>query len=317
MVIRALHTSGFLDLSSVPADALPHYMSIVLVPNQTRVIDNKYASLVAIQAAINAGLLEITSYGDDPAVDDAIGTAPTEVKTTAVDADKLTIWDSAVNFARKSIAWEKIKESVATVPGTAKTTPIDADVFTIWDSVASFVSKKVTWANIKATIIAATDLLYVTLANRSLPWAVATLPTGGDIVTGRLYRLTATDGMAPVGIYSHDGTGWTCVECTAALAIGNLGATPALSLISGAWYTFVIDQTVTSATIVMSRPGLPAAFSATNAGGDNFLVADITATGRTLKSVGWDTAIVATEGCTGTIVDDGTNLIITAGAFDA
>lgn len=44
---------------------------------------------------------------------------------------------------------------------TAKTTPIDADIFSIFDSVASFITKKVTWANIKATLKTYFDSLYV------------------------------------------------------------------------------------------------------------------------------------------------------------
>ena len=40
------------------------------------------------------------------------------------------------------------------VPATAKTTPVDADVVTLWDSASAFARKKTTWANIKATLLA-------------------------------------------------------------------------------------------------------------------------------------------------------------------
>lgn len=53
--------------------------------------------------------------------------------------------------------------TLQSIPGTAKTTPVDADWFTIWDSVASFAKKYVTWTNIKATLKTYFDTLYVAL----------------------------------------------------------------------------------------------------------------------------------------------------------
>jgi hypothetical protein len=52
----------------------------------------------------------------------------------------------------------------ATEAATAKTTPIDADLFSLFDSAASYVRKKLTWANLKATLKAYTDTLYATAA---------------------------------------------------------------------------------------------------------------------------------------------------------
>lgn len=45
-------------------------------------------------------------------------------------------------------------------PSTAKTTPVDADTFTLWDSASSFVAKKLNFANLKATLRTYFDTLY-------------------------------------------------------------------------------------------------------------------------------------------------------------
>lgn len=55
-------------------------------------------------------------------------------------------------------------ETDALVPVTEKTTPIDADVFTIWNSIASFAKEKVAWANIKATLKTYFDTFYIALS---------------------------------------------------------------------------------------------------------------------------------------------------------
>lgn len=47
-----------------------------------------------------------------------------------------------------------------TAPTVAKTTPVDADLLTLWDSAASFISKKLTWANLKSTLKTYFDTLY-------------------------------------------------------------------------------------------------------------------------------------------------------------
>lgn len=137
------------------------------------------------------------------------------------------------------------------------------------------------------------------------------LPTGGNLVTGQVFHLTAADdtAKAPPGLYVHDGTGWLCLGCLAAYAFGNLGATPSLSMIAGAAYTMVVDQEITSATVALSRPGIPVIFRAANAGGDAVAVPTMTA--RTTKTVGIDAITGALS--TGTIWDDGTYLWITCG----
>jgi hypothetical protein len=54
--------------------------------------------------------------------------------------------------------------TVETVPSTAKTTPVDADHLSIRDSAASDVLKKVTRANVKATLKTYFDTLYLAVA---------------------------------------------------------------------------------------------------------------------------------------------------------
>jgi len=62
MIIRALHTNGYLDVSSVPADNVSRYISMVLSPGESRTVDDSYASLSGITNAVSRGLLEIVSY---------------------------------------------------------------------------------------------------------------------------------------------------------------------------------------------------------------------------------------------------------------
>ncbi|BCG85338.1 hypothetical protein MesoLj113c_14480 [Mesorhizobium sp. 113-3-9] len=52
----------------------------------------------------------------------------------------------------------------ATRPGTAKTTPVDADEVSLFDSAASYVLKRLTWANVKAALKTYFDTLYTSTA---------------------------------------------------------------------------------------------------------------------------------------------------------
>jgi len=84
------------------------------------------------------------------------------------------------------------------------------------------------------------------------------LPTGGNIITGQKFRLTANDAVAFAGPgeYTHDGTGWICTACWGLYPLGNLGAAPTLTLIPGCEYTAVHDQNITTApAITMTRTG--------------------------------------------------------------
>lgn len=55
----------------------------------------------------------------------------------------------------------KIVDAIDVPNDTAKTTPVDADVFTLWDSVDTFLRKKVTRENIKATLMTYFDMVYL------------------------------------------------------------------------------------------------------------------------------------------------------------
>jgi len=101
-------------------------------------------------------------------------------KATPVDADTLTIGDSASSFEAKKVTWANIKSTLKTYFDsiyqailtasnlhtfvdslTAMTTPADADRMIIVDNSASL-AKKITWANIKATLKSYFDSIYAT-----------------------------------------------------------------------------------------------------------------------------------------------------------
>jgi len=219
--------------------------------------------------------------------------AGVDTKATPVDADSISIIDSAASNAPKRLLWSALWTWVqAKLAGAStKATPVDADSIPLVDSAASNAAKRVLWSKIQAGTSA------------------ATLPTGGDIVTGQIVRLTAADGtaLAPPGLYVHDGTGWLCLAYTAAYALGNLGATPSHTLIAGAEYTATVDQEITSWTLTMSRVG-HVGLTLTNAG--TAAVAQPTMAGRTqklLETGAWDGAATALS--LAVVEDDGTYLI--------
>ena len=139
---------------------------------------------------------------------------------------------------------------------------------------------------------------------------LAALPTGGDIVTGQLVRLTAADSTAKAGpgLYMHDGTAWACLQCAEPYAWGNLGATPTTALIAGCDYVFTRDQEITGWTLTLSRPGV-CNWTLTGA----FACADPTCTGRTFgeRETTWSDNIVSAL-IEGAFRDDGTRMICSA-----
>jgi len=60
------------------------------------------------------------------------------------------------------------------VAAAAKTTPVDADLLSILDSAAANIIKKVTWANIKATLETYFDTIYISQINIDVPLTVST-----------------------------------------------------------------------------------------------------------------------------------------------
>lgn len=140
----------------------------------------------------------------------------------------------------------------------------------------------------------------------------AALPTGGSIVTGQIFRLTANDATAkaPPGLYKHDGTGWACIDCTSPYALGNLGAAPTLAAIPGVRYTATQDQNITTApAITFSRPGI---ICITKTGAFT-VIGKPTMAGRTSKELMTD-AWTPSAGALSVwvIQDDGTYLISSA-----
>lgn len=143
--------------------------------------------------------------------------------------------------------------------------------------------------------------------------AVTALPE--TPIAGQLVRLTTADDTAKAapGVYMHDGVGWTCISYESAYALGNLGATPSLSLIPGAAYTATVDAEITTFTVAFNRPGL-CSITLTNAG--ELAVAQPVMSGRTSKLLAagaWDGA--ATTLAKALIEDDGTYLIASAGGL--
>lgn len=214
------------------------------------------------------------------------------------DADELGLYDITAAAAKKGTftqVWTWIMSKLAGVD--TKATPIDADSLPIVDSAAANATKRLLWSALEAKIGAQAGT------------SADTLPTGGNIVTGQIVRLTAADGtaLAPPGLYVHDGTGWLCLAYTAAYALGNLGATPAHTLIAGASYTATVDQEVTGWTLTLSRPG---AVGLTLANAGTAAVAQPAMGGRTAKllvSGAWDGAATALS--LAVVEDDGTYLI--------
>lgn len=134
-------------------------------------------------------------------------------------------------------------------------------------------------------------------------------------IAGQLVRLTTADDTAKAapGVYMHDGVGWTCISYESAYALGNLGATPSLTLIPGASYTATVNAEITTFTVAFTRPGL-ASITLTNA--DTLAVAQPAMAGRTSKLLAdgaWDG--VATALSKALLEDDGVYLIVSAGGL--
>ena len=164
----------------------------------------------------------------------------------------------------------------------------------------------------------------------SVPTDISDLADAGDLlhsslrtvtalpetpIAGQMIRLTTADddAKAAPGIYSHDGTGWTCISYESAYDLGNLGATPSLTLIPGASYTATVNAEVTSFTATFTRPGL-ASITLTNA--TEYAIAQPAMDGRTSKLLAdgaWDGAATALSKAL--LEDDGVYMVVSAGGL--
>jgi hypothetical protein len=75
---------------------------------------------------------------------------------------------------------------------TAKTTLVDADLLSILDSAAANIIKKVTWANIKATLKTYFDTLYISQINIDVPLTVSTSRALAASDIGKVLYVTQT-----------------------------------------------------------------------------------------------------------------------------
>ena len=165
-----------------------------------------------------------------------------------------------------------------------------------------------------ASRVAAATSAAAAALNSQISRTVTSLPTSP--IAGQLVRLTTADATAKAapGAYMHDGVGWTCVSYESSYALGNLGATPSLTLIPGASYTATVNAEITTFTVAFTRPGL-CSITLTNA--STLDVAQPTMADRTSKllaEAAWDGAATALSRCL--LEDDGTYLIASAGGLE-
>ena len=98
--------------------------------------------------------------------------------------------------------WKTVLDDEGIHASTSKTTPVDADEVSILDSASSYSLKKLTWANIKATLKTYFDTLYVALAGdqtvagiktfSSFPVTPSSAPTSNYEVANKKYVDDAT-----------------------------------------------------------------------------------------------------------------------------
>ena len=155
----------------------------------------------------------------EAAVRSAIETVPDTAKTTMVDADVITLWDSATSFVRKKISGTNLKAYFKTandllyspiaVPATGKTTMVDADMITLWDSAATWAKKNITGTNLKAYLLTYFAGIFSNpniLINSN--FEVNQLAVTGSVVLG-------------AGVYGHDGFYAGAAGCSYTFAASN------------------------------------------------------------------------------------------------
>lgn len=73
---------------------------------------------------------------------------------------EVVICATNINYLLTALLVEHGQDGKHIAPASAKTSVVDADLFSMFDSAASFLFKKITWANIKATLKTYFDTLY-------------------------------------------------------------------------------------------------------------------------------------------------------------
>lgn len=116
-------------------------------------------------------------------------------KATPVDADEISLVDSAASWVMKKFTWANLKAGVFAAwgvlinAGTAKAVPVDADAFAYMDSAASNATKKLTWANLKAALV-----------DTALTWAKKITFSTSIKIQQVLEKITVT-ASAPTGTF--------------------------------------------------------------------------------------------------------------------
>lgn len=173
--------------------------------------------------------------------------------------DGVTAWNDITSYYKKLSAATLGAETVA---ATAKATPVDADNMTITDSAASHVWKKVTWANVKATIKAYYDAVVSTLTNKTIALGSNTVSgtmaefdtalTDGNFATqARAETLTNKS----VNLANNTLTG-TTAEFNTALSDGNFATQAGTETLSNKTLT-TPDIGTPSAGVLTNATGLP------------------------------------------------------------
>lgn len=116
-------------------------------------------------------------------------------KTSPVDADELSLIDSAASYGLKKLTWANLKATIWSslgaliAAGTEKSTPVDADTIVISDSAASAATKKLSITSLWVNYLKAkADALYPTLtATNSFRASQTLLSETGAAITLNIY----------------------------------------------------------------------------------------------------------------------------------
>lgn len=247
---------GVLIAGNTSPVATPSNWFALTIASQIKNIPAGNISATTVQEAINELDTEKAKVGNVP-IDIHVATS----KTTPVDADELGICDSATSFTLKKLTWANLKASVVASLGllisglTARSTPTDSDVFLIGDSSSTFASKSLTFLNLKTTL----NATWVANDSRAMT------------------SLNAT-GSAPIyacrAFVNFNGTGTVSIR-----ASGNLSS---ITDNSTGDYTLNFTTAMPDANYTVNIG--QASFGFPNTGNGQFIKADNSTTGATLKT---------------------------------